>query len=101
MQEKMKGEGQVAEVDEELCSGCNTCEGVCPYNAIEVKPKSDKKDHFIAIVNRALCKGCGACVGTCPSGAIEQKGFKTKQLRVMVEALLQEEDKHEKENSKK
>ncbi len=94
MQGKMKGEGQVAEVDEELCSGCSTCEGICPYNAIEVKPKSDNKDHFIAIVNRALCKGCGACVGACPSGAIEQKGFKTKQLRVMLEALLRNEEKY-------
>ena len=89
MQEKMKGEGQVSEVDEELCSGCNTCELICPYNAIEVKPRLDKPDHKVATINRALCKGCGACASACPSGAIEQKGFKNKQIRVMIDAILQ------------
>ena len=91
MQEKMKGEGQVAEVNEELCSGCQTCEGICPYSAIEVKPRKDNPEHLVATVNRALCKGCGSCASACPSGAIEQKGFKNKQIRVMVDALLGEE----------
>jgi len=92
MQEKMKGEGQVAEVNDDLCSGCQTCEGICPYSAIEVKPRQDKPDHLVATVNRALCKGCGACAAACPSGAIEQKGFKNKQIRVMVDALLGKEN---------
>jgi heterodisulfide reductase subunit A len=91
MQEKMKGEGQVAEVNEELCSGCQTCEGICPYSAIEVKPRQNDPEHLVATVNRALCKGCGSCASACPSGAIEQKGFKNKQIRVMVDALLGEE----------
>ena len=90
MQEKMKGEGQVAEVNEELCSGCRTCENICTYSAIEVKPRKDDPDHLTATINKALCKGCGACAGACPSGAIEQKGFKSGQLRVMLEALLGE-----------
>ncbi len=90
MQEKMKGEGQVAEVNEDLCSGCKTCESLCPYSAISVEPKKDDPDHLVAEVNRALCKGCGACAAGCPSGAIEQMGFKTKQIQVMVNALLGE-----------
>ena len=84
----MKGEGQVAEVDEELCSGCRTCEMICPFSAIEIKPRQDNPDRLVATINRALCKGCGACAGACPSGAIEQKGFKNQQIRVMVDALL-------------
>jgi len=91
MQEKMKGVGQVAEVNEELCSGCQTCEGICPYSAIEIKPRLNDPEHLVANVNRALCKGCGSCASACPSGAIEQKGFKNKQIRVMVDALLGEE----------
>jgi len=90
MQEKMKGEGQVAEVNEDLCSGCKTCESLCPYSAISVEPKKDDPDHLVAEINRALCKGCGACAAGCPSGAIEQMGFKTKQIQVMVNALLGE-----------
>jgi heterodisulfide reductase subunit A len=89
MQEKMKGEGQVAEVNEDLCSGCKTCEKLCAYSAIEIKPRQNDPKHFVATVNRALCKGCGSCAGACPSGAIEQKGFKSKQIQVMLEALLE------------
>ena len=89
MQERMKGEGVVAEVDEELCSGCRTCEFLCAYSAIEIKPRQNDPERLVATVNRALCKGCGACAGACPSGAIEQKGFKSKQINVMLEALLE------------
>jgi len=88
MQEKMKGEGQVAEVNEELCSGCRTCEQLCAYSAIEIKPRQNDPEHSVATVNKALCKGCGSCAGACPSGAIEQKGFRSKQIQVMLEALL-------------
>ena len=91
MQEKMKGEGQVAEVNEELCSGCQTCKGICSYSAIEMKPRIDDPTHLVATVNPALCKGCGSCASACPSGAIDQKGFKNKQIRVMVNALFGEE----------
>jgi len=93
MQEKMKGEGQVAEVNEELCSGCKTCEQLCAYSAIEIKPRLNDPEHFVATVNKALCKGCGSCAGACPSGAIEQKGFRSKQIQVMLEALLGAEKK--------
>ena len=91
MQERMKGEGQVAEVNEDLCSGCKTCEPMCAFSAIEVKPRVNDPDHLVATINKALCKGCGACAGACPSGAIEQKGFKSKQIRVMLNALLEEQ----------
>ncbi|RLF52148.1 MAG: 4Fe-4S ferredoxin, partial [Thermoplasmata archaeon] len=90
MQGRMRGEGQIAEVNEDLCSGCRTCESICTFSAIEVKPQRDDPKHLVATVNPALCKGCGACAGACPSGAIEQKGFKTKQIDVMLEALLEE-----------
>lgn len=91
MQERMKGEGTVSEVDEELCSGCKTCETVCAYSAIEMKPCSDNPEHFVAVVNKALCKGCGACASACPSGAIDQKGYKINQINVMLEAILEKE----------
>ena len=91
MQEMIKGEGQVAEVNEDLCSGCKTCEALCPYSAISINPRENDPDRLVAKINRALCKGCGACAGACPSGAIEQKGFKTKQVRVMLDALLGED----------
>ena len=88
MQEKMKGEGVIAEVIEDLCSGCGTCEVVCTYSAIDIQPRSDDPKHSTAVVNKALCKGCGSCAGACPSGAIDQKGYKSAQIDVMLDAIL-------------
>jgi len=90
MQGKMTGEGAVAKVDEDLCSGCGTCESVCTFSAIEIQPRSDNPERSVAVVNKALCKGCGSCAGACPSGAIDQKGYKSNQIDVMLEALLKE-----------
>ncbi|MEM0493094.1 MAG: CoB--CoM heterodisulfide reductase iron-sulfur subunit A family protein [Candidatus Thermoplasmatota archaeon] len=74
-----------AVVDEDLCSGCKTCVGVCPYQAIETLVKSvDGKKIVRASVNTVLCQGCGCCVVACPSRAIDQLGFKDEQIRPMI-----------------
>ncbi|MHA1338762.1 MAG: ATP-binding protein [Promethearchaeota archaeon] len=52
-------------VDEELCTGCGTCEDRCHMDAIKVK------DDNIAHVNLDRCIGCGVCVPSCPSEAIK------------------------------
>jgi len=91
MQERMKAEGIISEVNEELCRGCGTCESVCAYSAIEMKPHPRYPGRLVAEVNKALCKGCGACAGACLSSAIEQKGYKSNQINVMITALLEKE----------
>ncbi|MBU1718115.1 MAG: 4Fe-4S binding protein, partial [Bacteroidetes bacterium] len=72
-----------ANINSELCSGCQTCISVCPYEAI----KYDQITHT-SIVNDSLCRGCGTCVGTCPSGAVEGNCFTDKQILSEIEALL-------------
>lgn len=52
-----------AKVNEEVCSGCETCVGACPVSAIAM-------DNGKAKVNEADCIECGACVGECPCEAI-------------------------------
>ncbi len=52
-------------VDEELCSGCRTCERIC----------LDKNLHFdeekkVMRTRDISCKGCGNCVSSCPSSAL-------------------------------
>jgi heterodisulfide reductase subunit A len=89
MQERMKGEGIVSEVNEELCRGCGLCEAACAYSAIEMKVNPKDPSRVIAEVNRALCKGCGSCAAACLSSAIEQKGYNSKQINVMIAALLE------------
>ena len=69
----------VAEVDEDLCTGCGYCEEVCAYKAVEVVDRCAK-------VNEVLCTGCGACAATCPSGAIQIKNFTMRQMISMIEA---------------
>lgn len=75
-------EPTVAVIDEESCSGCKICIGLCPYNAITFD--ETKK---VSRVNEALCKGCGVCVAACPSGAIEQRNFTDDQLLAEVESV--------------
>lgn len=52
-----------AVVDKEKCTGCETCVGVCPVEAITMN--SDKAE-----VNADTCIDCGSCVGACPEEAI-------------------------------
>lgn len=68
-------EPNTAFIQDELCSGCKTCIGLCPFSAI-----SYDKDKNIAAVNGALCKGCGTCVAACPSGALQQNLFTDEQI---------------------
>jgi heterodisulfide reductase subunit A len=90
-QERMKGEGIVSEVIEDLCRGCGLCENACAYSAIEMKPHPKDPSRMLAEVNRALCKGCGSCAAACLSSAIEQKGYNSSQINVMIAALCEEE----------
>ena len=78
-------EGIIANVSEDLCSGCRVCEYLCPYGAIEMKDKEGKP---IAHVIEALCKGCGACGTACPTKAITMGHFTTDELLAQIEAAL-------------
>jgi len=73
----------IARVNEDLCSGCQTCLTVCPYEAITRDPRKG-----VAVINEALCTGCGTCAATCPSNAIQQFGFTDTQVMAEVEMLL-------------
>ena len=81
--EKMELETATSCVDENLCSGCRTCLGLCPYQAI-----SFDETKRTAAVNQILCKGCGVCVSGCPSGALENKHFSNKQINSEIEGAL-------------
>jgi len=90
-QEKMKGEGIISHVIEDKCRGCGTCELACAYSAIDLVPHSRDSTRLVAKVNRALCKGCGSCAAACLNSAIEQKGYNSKQINLMISALLDKE----------
>ena len=81
-----------AEVNENLCGGCQACIKVCPYTAIKYDPV--KK---VSKVNEILCKGCGTCGSTCPSGAIKSKHFTDRQILAQIKGLLHFEKTKKKE----
>ncbi len=72
-----------ASIDEELCSGCQLCVGLCPFTAITFD-----KEKEISAINDVLCKGCGTCVAACPSGASAQKHFRDEQIFAEIEGIL-------------
>ena len=55
-----------AEIDSDLCIGCQTCVPRCQANAIKFK-----KSKNLSIVNLKKCIGCGNCVAVCPEEAIQ------------------------------
>lgn len=77
-------ETTTSKVNEEICCGCQTCIGVCPYTAIHFD--SDKR---VSVVNEVLCKGCGTCGSACPTGAVHIKHFTDQQILSQIEGLLQ------------
>ncbi len=79
--EKIVTEGIVARIAEELCSGCQACVQLCPFEAI-----SFDRDRGVAVVNRSLCKGCGTCTAACTAGANVIQGFRFDQIIKQIEA---------------
>ncbi|MFO7599264.1 MAG: 4Fe-4S binding protein, partial [Candidatus Desulfacyla sp.] len=73
--------GTICAVNEQRCTGCGVCQGICPFHAIEVAPDVQK-----AVIHEALCKGCGLCVSSCRSGALDIKGFSEEQTLCLIEA---------------
>lgn len=51
-------------IDPEICIRCNTCESVCPSNAIT----HDANNY---VVDASLCNLCMACIAPCPTGSID------------------------------
>ena len=75
-------EAAISEINEDLCSGCRSCEAVCAYDALEFD--EEKK---VMKVNEAVCKGCGACSATCSSGAASALHYRDAMVYAQIEAL--------------
>ncbi len=70
----------IAEVNEEDCIGCGTCEEKCPMEAIEL-------EDFIARIDTNKCIGCGVCVHLCPEKALNLKHTELRDVFVLPPKL--------------
>jgi len=77
--------GYTAEINEELCEGCGTCQEFCQFSAIQMVDE-------IATIDREACFGCGVCVDKCHNNLIvlnldPQKGIPLEIEKLMKEAI--------------
>ncbi|HVP16041.1 MAG TPA: CoB--CoM heterodisulfide reductase iron-sulfur subunit A family protein [candidate division Zixibacteria bacterium] len=75
----------VANVNEELCSGCRVCESACSYHAINVEKVGDKS---VAKVTEGLCRGCGICSSACPMDAVTMPNYSDCQIVAEIQAVM-------------
>lgn len=59
--------GHKALLDEEKCTGCGECLGVCRFSAIEQNGEAK------VIIDPISCEGCGVCSHICPVEAIDME----------------------------
>ncbi len=79
-----------AEVNEELCVGCDLCHysEICPYDAVgmlEVAPGVKK-----SFTDEMRCQGCGACAAICPTGARDLRWWREKSFLEQITEMLRE-----------
>ena len=67
--------GEVALIDEELCTNCGECKDVCRFDAIHVEDGQHRVDPI-------SCEGCWYCSRVCPVEAISMNTQKAGDLFV-------------------
>jgi len=70
-------------VNPDRCTGCRTCETVCPHGAIRMTPAG-------AVSDPAFCQACGFCAAACPVHAAELTSFTDEQILGQVEVAFRE-----------
>jgi coenzyme F420 hydrogenase subunit beta len=55
---------------EDVCTGCGTCVGICPRNAISLE-KNDQMGIYLPKILDAKCNHCGICYDCCPGHSVD------------------------------
>ncbi|MFX0117524.1 MAG: hydrogenase iron-sulfur subunit, partial [Candidatus Hodarchaeota archaeon] len=75
-----------AAVNNELCTGCETCYRLCPARAIKMRYKKEE-DKTIAHVDEVACLGCGVCSSACPTRAIEVENYRKSDSLKAIDTI--------------
>ena len=76
---------EVSTVHQSLCSRCQSCITVCPFEARSYDEANDR-----IVVDDAACQGCGMCAVACPNSAAEVQGVNERQNMAVIEVSLQD-----------
>ena len=60
-------------VKDELCTGCGTCAGICPFDAIGMTA-DQRRGLYIPLIDQQACVGCGLCYDICPGHSMDFDG---------------------------
>jgi len=81
---------QTASVVAARCNECKKCYTDCPYEAIEMIPRTDGNDRYLtqASVIDSKCVACGICAGSCDTVGIGLGWFSSIEQRRLLESWL-------------
>lgn len=68
-------------IDPEICIRCNTCESICPVQAIT----HDSRNY---VVDASKCNFCMDCISPCPTGSIDNWRHMPKVLPYSIDEQL-------------
>jgi benzoyl-CoA 2,3-epoxidase subunit A len=68
-------------IDPEICIRCNTCEAICPVQAIT-------HDSLNYVVDASKCNLCMDCISPCPTGSIDNWRMMPRALAYSIDAQL-------------
>jgi len=75
--------GYSANLDSDLCEGCETCTEYCQFSAIEMVNNK-------ALIHSEDCFGCGVCVDKCTQSAITLNRDPAKGIPLEIHKLMEE-----------
>ncbi len=59
------------------CTGCGACENICPYEAIQIKPGTER--FLLPVINQDKCVECKQCEKKCPIVNGKKEDFKNPE----------------------
>ncbi len=86
---------QPASVVASRCNECKKCYTDCPYEAIEMIPRTDGTDRYLtqASVIDSKCVACGICAGSCDTVGIGLDWFSSIEQRRLLESWLKQAER--------
>ncbi len=61
-------------VKQKLCTGCGTCAGICPRDAIDMAVDA-RRGCYVPKVDESRCIRCGLCYESCPGHSVDFEGL--------------------------